>query len=187
MTTDVSLTSLDIAELVRNQHENVMRTIRTLASAGAIQPPLIGETEKTSPFGQRKEISHYVFAGKEGKRDSIVVAAQLLPNSTGVLFDRWQELEAKVKESERINQEPEPKVKAPEHEGRVTERVSILGENKTILSGISLRDYFAAAALQGLLACIGTGPEAVNPLTYFSKRSYQYADAMLAVKNQREH
>jgi len=172
MSTNISITSLDIAELVRNQHDNVMRTIRTLASAGAIQPPQIGYAEKTSPFGQRKEISHYVFAGEAGKRDSIVVAAELAHKSTGALFDRWQELEAKTKEPDRAD--------------CVMEHNSIMHGNQVMASDISLRDYFAAAALQGLLACIGTGLEAANPLTYFSKRSYQYADAMLAVKKQHE-
>jgi len=51
---------------------------------------------------------------------------------------------------------------------------------------ISLRDYFAAAALQGLLACPGTGSETESPLSYFSARSYQYADAMLSERDKHE-
>jgi len=168
MSADISLTSLDIAELVRNQHENVMRTIRTLASAGAIQPPLIGETGETSPLWQRKEISHYVFAGMEGKRDSLVVAAQLLPDSTGTLFDRWQELEGKVKE--------------PDGAGRVMARDFILREHK--VADISIRDYFAAAALQGMLA--GAPDSIWNDAERAAEAAYEYADAMMAERDKRK-
>jgi hypothetical protein len=44
-----------------------------------------------------------------------------------------------------------------------------------------LRDKFAAAALTGLLAYEG-GPEG-DPMTYYPKRAYQYADAMLAERD----
>lgn len=36
----------------------------------------------------------YVFSGEQGKRDSIIVVAQLSPEFTARLVDRWQELEA---------------------------------------------------------------------------------------------
>jgi len=42
--------------------------------------------------------------------------------------------------------------------------------------GISLRDYFAAAALQGLLAC----PNTYGDHAGLAGMAYQYADAMLA-------
>lgn len=38
----------------------------------------------------------YVFTGEQGKRDSIIVVAQLCPEFTARLVDRWQELEAQV-------------------------------------------------------------------------------------------
>lgn len=38
----------------------------------------------------------YVFEGEQGKRDSIIVVAQLSPEFTARLVDRWQELEAQV-------------------------------------------------------------------------------------------
>ena len=56
---------------------------------------------------------------------------------------------------------------------------------KTHESGMSLRDYFAAKALQGLLSDPDTGPEDEN-LDAFIKdaavASYQYADAMLEAR-----
>jgi len=38
----------------------------------------------------------FVFSGNRGKRDSIVVVAQLSPEFTAKLVDRWAELEAQV-------------------------------------------------------------------------------------------
>ncbi|MDP1165211.1 phage regulatory protein/antirepressor Ant, partial [Klebsiella pneumoniae] len=38
----------------------------------------------------------YVFSGEQGKRDSIIVVAQLCPEFTARLVDRWQELEAQI-------------------------------------------------------------------------------------------
>lgn len=44
--------------------------------------------------------------------------------------------------------------------------------------GMSLRDYFAAKALQGLLAC----PEVRGKVWEFVELAYQYADAMLKAR-----
>lgn len=43
-------------------------------------------------------------------------------------------------------------------------------------AGMSLRDYFAAHAMQGLLASCG------NNLEFVVKASYKYADAMLVAR-----
>lgn len=49
--------------------------------------------------------------------------------------------------------------------------------------GLSLRDYFAAKALQGILAFSGDGFTAVTGSPeQFSKAAYTYADAMLAAR-----
>lgn len=51
----------------------------------------------------------------------------------------------------------------------------------TAQDGLSIRDYFAAAALQGLLAYWrGSGSD--EPTRYFPRRAYEYADAMLAAR-----
>ena len=46
--------------------------------------------------------------------------------------------------------------------------------------GMTLRDYFAAKALQGLLAC----PEVGGKVWEFVELAYEYADAMLKARNQ---
>lgn len=49
--------------------------------------------------------------------------------------------------------------------------------------GMTLRDYFAAAALHGLLAHVIGVTNAKNEHDY-AVRSYQYADAMLAARKE---
>lgn len=88
----MSMTSLDIAELVRSQHANVKISIERLMDRGVIQG--IALQELSTPSGQTAKA--YVFTGEQGKRDSIVVVAQISPEFTARLVDRWQELEAQV-------------------------------------------------------------------------------------------
>ncbi|MDM1757204.1 phage antirepressor KilAC domain-containing protein [Acinetobacter sp. 256-1] len=85
------MTSLEIAELVEKRHDNVKRTIETLVKQAIITSPQIEE----KPTAGRPS-TFYVFTGEQGKRDSIIVVAQLCPEFTARLVDRWQELEAQV-------------------------------------------------------------------------------------------
>lgn len=86
-----TMTSQEIADLVGSRHDNVKRTIDTLASSGVITFP---QTEE-KPTGGRP-VTLYVFTGERGKRDSIIVVAQLSPEFTARLVDRWQELEQRL-------------------------------------------------------------------------------------------
>jgi len=87
-TLELAMTSLEIAELVESRHDNVKRTIESLVSKGVIAFP---QTEEKPTAG--RPVSYYVFEGEKGKRDSIIVVAQLSPEFTARLVDRWQELE----------------------------------------------------------------------------------------------
>lgn len=87
----VTMSSLEIATLVGKRHDNVKRTIETLVVKGVITSPQI---EEKPTAGRPTNI--YVFKGEEGKRDSIVVVAQLYPEFTAKLVDRWQELEKQI-------------------------------------------------------------------------------------------
>lgn len=50
--------------------------------------------------------------------------------------------------------------------------------------GMTLRDYFAAAALQGLCATL---PDMIDPKpSEVVKDAYQFADAMIAERNKRD-
>lgn len=84
----VTMSSREIADLLEVRHDSVKRTIERLAERGVIGlPPLV---EYPDSLG-RKAMEYRV-----GKRDSYVIVAQLSPEFTARLVDRWQELEAGV-------------------------------------------------------------------------------------------
>lgn len=86
-----SMTSLEIAGLVESRHDKVKQSIERLAKRGVITSPPMGE----KPTDGRPS-TFYIFEGPQGKRDSLVVVAQLCPEFTARLVDRWQELEQRV-------------------------------------------------------------------------------------------
>lgn len=87
------MTSVEIADMVEKRHDNVKRTIETLVEQSVISLPQIEEVKIQRE--RRLETSQaYIFEGEKGKRDSIVVVAQLSPQFTARLVDRWQELES---------------------------------------------------------------------------------------------
>lgn len=87
---DATMSSREIADLVEKRHDNVLRTIENLAARGTITLPQFEEVSSDGP-GPRA-IGQY----RIGKRDSYVVVAQLSPEFTARLVDRWQELEAQA-------------------------------------------------------------------------------------------
>ena len=88
-----SMTSIEIAELVGKRHDNVKRTIETLAESGVIVRPQIEDEPKIDVMGRSRLIQVFRFSDEQGKRDSIIVVAQLCPEFTARLVDRWRELE----------------------------------------------------------------------------------------------
>ncbi|EIZ3826427.1 Rha family transcriptional regulator [Escherichia coli] len=93
-----TMTSIEIAELVGKRHDNVKRTIEVLTKGGVIQFPQIEEIENKQSVGPRRFSKAYIFEGEQGKRDSIIVVAQLSPEFTARLVDRWRELEEQVRQ-----------------------------------------------------------------------------------------
>lgn len=88
----ISMTSREIAELTEKRHDNVKRTIEGLSEQGIISRPQIEDGIKAANGVVEK---HYRFSGEQGKRDSIIVVAQLSPEFTARLVDRWKELETR--------------------------------------------------------------------------------------------
>lgn len=90
----LTMTSREIADLVESRHDAVKKSIERLAERGVIElPPMMEISTATKPT------SVYIFSALQGKRDSIIVVAQLSPEFTARLVDRWQELEALVSEA----------------------------------------------------------------------------------------
>lgn len=85
--TEPTMSSREIAELVESRHDNVKTTIERLAARGAIASPAMQEKATAG----RPVVEYLV-----GKRDSYVIVAQLSPEFTARLVDRWQELEARA-------------------------------------------------------------------------------------------
>lgn len=84
---ELTMSSREIADLVEKRHDNVKRTIETLIGRGVISHPQIEDGQK-SANGTAEKIYRI------GKRDSYVIVAQLSPEFTARLVDRWQELES---------------------------------------------------------------------------------------------
>jgi len=87
-----TMSSREIADLVEKRHDNVKRTIETLAEKRVITFPQIEETSFIGADGRRQHSTEY----RIGKRDSYVIVAQLSPEFTARLVDRWQALEEQV-------------------------------------------------------------------------------------------
>lgn len=83
---DPAMSSQEIADLVGSRHDDVKRSISRLAERRVIQLPPLAEVK--NHLGQ--SVAVYLVC----KRDSFVVVAQLSPEFTARLVDRWQELEA---------------------------------------------------------------------------------------------
>ena len=82
----LTMSSREIADLVESRHDSVKRTIERLQDKGLIQ--LTPMVEVKNHLGQ--VVTEYQLI----KRDSYVVVAQLSPEFTARLVDRWQELES---------------------------------------------------------------------------------------------
>ena len=84
----LTMSSREIAEIISNRHSVVCRSIERLIEKGVIKgyAPMVYTHEQN---GQQYYEYHLE------KRDTYIVVAQLSPEFTARLVDRWQELEAK--------------------------------------------------------------------------------------------
>lgn len=85
------MSSREIAELVGSRHDKVKQSIERLADRKVIVQPPMGDEQFSDTLGRpRTESVYYV-----SKRDSYIIVAQLCPEFTAALVDRWQELESR--------------------------------------------------------------------------------------------
>ncbi|MEC5321563.1 phage antirepressor KilAC domain-containing protein [Brenneria populi subsp. brevivirga] len=82
----LTMSSRDIADLVESRHSDVCVAIERLMNRGAISG--YAALSYTHPQNGQ-QYRHY----QVNKRDSYVIVAQLSPEFTAALVDRWQELE----------------------------------------------------------------------------------------------
>lgn len=142
-----SMTSVEIAELVGSRPDSVKRTIETLAKKGIIQFPQTVEIENKQSIGPRRFSSAYVFEGERGKRDSIIVVAQLCPEFTSRLVDRWRELEEQIrKPMSEIEMVAAMALEAVRQQKRITqveEKVSHVAETVEQIKKGTIREGYA--------------------------------------------
>lgn len=82
---ELTMSSREIAEIVESRHDSVKRAILRLMNKGVIRhTPLVNVKNN-----KRQTVSEY----RLNKRDTYVIVAQLSPEFTARLVDRWQELE----------------------------------------------------------------------------------------------
>lgn len=98
----LTMTSLEISDLVGSEHSKVRQSIERLAKRDAIQLPPLGKVENNQSLSPNNTSAAYIFTGSKGKRDTLVVIAQMSPEFTATLVDRWESLE---KENLRLLQE----------------------------------------------------------------------------------
>lgn len=110
----LKMTSREIAELVESRHDSVKRTIETLVAKSVIVQPHTVDEQDPDSMGRMRATVVYVFSGDKGYRDSIIVVAQLCPQFTARIVDRWQELEAAQLTRQPVALEAGQPVIAPE-------------------------------------------------------------------------
>ncbi|EES2990412.1 DNA-binding protein [Escherichia coli] len=184
----IKMTSIEIAELVGSRHDKVKQSIERLAVRGVIRNPPMVVFEKINNLGLLRGVEAYVFEGEQGKRDSIIVVAQLSPEFTARLVDRWRELEgatAKIPqtfsealrlaadlEDQKAELEKQLALAAPKVEfaDRVGEASGILTGNFAKVVGIGPNKLFAWMRDHKIL--IASGSRRNVPMQEYMDRGY---------------
>ncbi|WP_052899579.1 Rha family transcriptional regulator [Escherichia coli] len=142
-----SMTSVEIAELVGSRHDKVKQSIERLAERRIIQLPPMGISENINGLGLTQKSKHYLFEGERGKRDSIIVVAQLCPEFTARLVDRWRELEEQIrKPMSEIEMVAAMALEAVRQQKRITqveEKVSHVAETVEQIKKGNIREGYA--------------------------------------------
>lgn len=94
--------SREIAKLLEVRHDSVRRTIERLIERGVIACPPMVDVQEAGGNNRTYVTQEY----RVGKRDSYVIVAQMSPEFTARLVDRWQALEAKLADPTAMLNDP---------------------------------------------------------------------------------
>jgi len=86
----LTMSSREIADLVNSRHDDVKRSIVRLAERGVLTLPPMAEVSNEGAGPRTVQVYQL------DKRSSLIVVAQLSPEFTARIVDRWQELEQQV-------------------------------------------------------------------------------------------
>lgn len=89
-----TMSSVEIAELTGKRHDNVMRVAKRLRLKGIINAPQIEERYNKNNF----RIVCYL-----NKTESLNLVANLSPEFTAAIIDRWQELESQAQKPTELS------------------------------------------------------------------------------------
>ena len=78
------------------RHDNVKRTIERLCESNILRLPPMEDIEYINNLGAKCIKSVYVFSGERGRKDCITLVAQLSPEHTALIVERWLELEKNI-------------------------------------------------------------------------------------------
>jgi phage regulator Rha-like protein len=192
---EMTMTTVEIAELCNKRHDNVMRVANQLAGKGIITSPQI---EELFTVNNGAKLPRSIF--RLNKTESLNLVANLSPEFTARVIDRWQELEnaapalpnfsdeieaaqawIEAKKGERKAQlaleEAAPKIESYEHfiEGR-SENYNLTRAMKTVCTkpNLAIRALRKRGILYGSPA---------TPAAYYADRKYF---TMLPVEDRNE-
>ena len=98
----LTMSSREIAELLGNRHDDVKRSIDRLADRGVIVRPPMADEPGVDSMGRPRPMKVYLL----DKRSSLIVVAQLSPEFTARVVDRWQELEEQARNPHPLSISP---------------------------------------------------------------------------------
>lgn len=139
---NLTMTSKDIADLVESRHDKVKQSIERLVNRGVIELPPMGEIKTVT-----KPVMIYRFSGEKGKRDSIIVVAQLSPEFTARLVDRWGELEQAATETKFVI--PQTYAEALRLAADQAEQIALMAPKVEVYNAIVERDHALTATQVG--------------------------------------
>lgn len=122
-----SMSSREISDLLNSRHDKVKQSIDRLVQRGTIVQPPVGDEQTKDSLGRPRTESVYHLC----KRDSFVVVAQLSPEFTARLVDRWQELEDQADGRVRIPANYAEALQVAADQAKESQRLQLLVDHQT--------------------------------------------------------
>lgn len=147
----LTMTSREIADLVESRHDSVKRTIARLIKADAIgTPPLVEYLD---------DLRRTAFEYSITKRDSYVIVAQLSPQFTARLVDRWQELEqrASIALPDFANPAEAARAWAAQFEAREALEIKVAADAPKVAFAEAVRAIDGACHIEKIAKTLGHG------------------------------
>jgi len=161
----MSMNHKQIADLVGSRPDNVKASIDRLAERGVIRLPATQVFEEINNLGLVVTREYYNFKGEQGKRDSIVVVAQLSPEFTATLVDQWQELENEVSQL-RLGQQSAPQETSMNNDilslARVVAEATATATMKAVIDIVGIQKSQPLALSEPTIVAAPPAPESLQ-------------------------